>query len=40
MKMETSRYESPKVEILKMEVEQAMLNGSFTGEGIKTWEDM
>ena len=33
-------YESPAVEILKMELEQAILTASFTGEDINQWEDM
>ena len=38
--MEKDRYESPAVEILKMEFEQALLTASFTGEDISGWEDM
>jgi hypothetical protein len=38
--MEKDRYESPAVEILKMELEQAILSASFTGEDINQWEDM
>ena len=38
--METDRYESPKIEILVFELEQAILGSSFTGEGINDWEDM
>ena len=38
--MNIDRYESPKVEILKIEVEQGLLSSSFTGEGINNWEDM
>ena len=33
-------YESPAVEILKMQLEQAVLTSSFTGEDIYEWEDM
>ena len=39
-KMGTDRYESPRTEILIIEVEQAILSTSFTGEGINDWEDM
>ena len=39
-KMERDRYESPAMEIIEMEVEQPILNGSFTGDDIKEWEDM
>lgn len=39
-KMERDRYESPAMEIIEMEVEQPILNGSFTGEDINEWEDM
>lgn len=38
--MENYRYESPKVEIIKMHIEQAVLASSFTGEDINTWEEM
>lgn len=38
--MKTDRYESPAIEIIEMEVGQAVLSGSFTGEGINEWEDM
>lgn len=38
--MENDRYESPTVEIIKMQVEQVMLSSSFTGEDIYDWEDM
>ena len=38
--MKTERYESPAIEVIEMEVEQAVLSGSFTGEGINEWEDM
>jgi len=38
--MKTERYESPAIEIIEMEVGQAVLSGSFTGEGINEWEDM
>lgn len=38
--METEKYESPAIEIIEMEVGQAVLSGSFTGEGINEWEDM
>ena len=33
-------YESPRVEIVEMETEQALLSASFTGEGINEWEEM
>jgi hypothetical protein len=39
-KMETDRYESPAIEFLRMELEQAIFSTSFTGEGINEWEDM
>ena len=39
-KMETDRYESPALEILIIQVEQAILTTSLTGEGINEWEDM
>ena len=38
--METDRYESPAIEILIIQVEQAILSTSFTGENINEWEDM
>ena len=38
--METDRYESPALEILIIQVEQAILTTSLTGEGINEWEDM
>ena len=38
--METDRYESPAIEILELEVEQPVMSGSFTGEGINDWEEM
>jgi hypothetical protein len=38
--MENNRYESPNVEIIKMQVEQSLLISSFTGEDIVEWEDM
>ena len=38
--MKTDRYESPAIEIIEMEAGQAVLSGSFTGEGINEWEDM
>lgn len=38
--METDIYESPSIEILTIEVEQAILTTSLTGEGINEWEDM
>ena len=40
MKMEDVRYESPQIEILRMEVAQTILTASFTGEGINEWEEM
>lgn len=33
-------YEAPQVEIIQMMTRQAVLNSSFTGEGIDEWEDM
>jgi len=38
--MEEYRYESPAMDILEIELEQAVLISSFTGEGINEWEDM
>ena len=38
--MVKDNYESPAVEILKMQLEQAVLTSSFTGEDINEWEDM
>ena len=38
--MEAYRYESPAMDILEIEPEQAVLISSFTGEGINEWEDM
>ena len=38
--MENGRYESPKIEIIEILVEQAVLSSSFTGEDIYEWEDM
>ena len=38
--MQTDRYESPTIEILKMQAEQAIFVTSLTGEGINEWEDM
>lgn len=38
--METDRYESPGMEIVEMEVEQPILNGSFTGEDINELDDI
>ena len=38
--MVKDNYESPAVEILKMQLEQAILTSSFTGEDIYEWEDM
>jgi hypothetical protein len=38
--METGRYESPEILILKMETEQVLFSTSFTGENINEWEDM
>ena len=37
--METDRYESPRAEIMTLELDQAILSTSFTGEGINDWED-
>ena len=33
-------YESPRLEIVEIEIEQAVLSASFTGEGINEWEEM
>ncbi len=33
-------YESPSVEIIELQTECAVLNSSFTGEGVNEWEDM
>ena len=33
-------YEAPKMEIIEMKTEQAVLSASLTGEGINEWEDM
>jgi hypothetical protein len=33
-------YESPLLEIVEIETEQAVLSASFTGEGINEWEEM
>ena len=33
-------YEAPKVVIIEMKTEQAVLSASLTGEGINEWEDM
>lgn len=38
--MENNRYESPNVEIIKMQVEQSLLISSVAGEDIVEWEDM
>ena len=38
--MENDRYESPNVEIIKMQVEQSLLISSVAGEDIYEWEDM
>ncbi len=38
--MEAYRYESPAMDILEIDLEQAVLISSFTGEGINEWEDM
>lgn len=38
--MVTDIYESPKIEVMEMEIEQPLLTGSFTGEDINEWEDM
>ena len=38
--MENEKYESPYVEIIKVEVDQPILTSSFTGEDIYEWEDM
>jgi hypothetical protein len=38
--MENNRYESPNVEIIKMQVEQSLLISSVAGEDIYEWEDM
>ena len=38
--MKKERYESPSIEIMKLELEQEILTSSFTGEDINEWEDM
>ena len=38
--MENEKYQSPSVEIRKVEVDQPILTASFTGEDINEWEDM
>ena len=39
--METGNvYESPKMEIVEMYTEQAVLSASLTGDGINEWENM
>lgn len=38
--MGNERYESPTVEIIKMQVEQSLLISSVAGEDIYEWEDM
>lgn len=38
--MENDKYKSPAIAIIKIEVEQALLVASFTGENIEEWEDM
>ena len=38
--MENEKYQSPSVEIIKVEVAQPILTASFTGEDINEWEDM
>ena len=38
--MNTDRYESPEMEIMEMETEQAVLSASLTGEGINEWQEM
>ena len=38
--MENEKYESPRAEIIKIEVDQLILAASFTGEDIYDWEDM
>ena len=38
--MESDRYESPAIEIIKMHIEEAILSASFTGEDINDWEEM
>lgn len=38
--MVTDIYESPRIEVMEMEIEQPLLTGSFTGEDINEWEDM
>ena len=38
--MENEKYESPCVEIIKVEVDQPILTSSFTGEDINEWEEM
>ena len=38
--MKKERYESPSIEIMKLELEQEILTSSFTGEDINEWDDM
>lgn len=38
--MENDKYQSPAITIIKIEVEQALMVASFTGESIDEWEDM
>lgn len=38
--MKNEKYESPCVEIIKVEVDQPILTSSFTGEDIYEWEEM
>ena len=38
--MENEKYDSPSVEIIKVEVDQPILTSSFTGEDIYEWEEM
>lgn len=33
-------YESPRLEIVEIETEQAVLSASFVGEDINEWEEM
>lgn len=38
--MENEKYKTPAITIIIIEVEQALLASSFTGEGINEWEDI
>lgn len=40
MKTERKEYVSPYVEVMQIQVEQAVLNASLSGEDIDGWENM